>query len=246
MSIYSFEPSAMKHIIPFRFHGRTFRAYCAEQLFHPSVWTFLDESETRDEWWQVQPGDYVMDVGADFGSYTLTALACGAAHVTAWSPPFKRADYAIEAETLLRSAGLNGWADATRLSIRTDGLWSKAGWLAAFDGPRMAQWHETPEAAQEAIAGQDGHVVVFPVQRLDELDRTPVDWLKIDAEGAELDILQGGRETIETYRPRIILEHHYHLDPACEDKCDAWLRERRYIKHGTRAHGAVAHSMYLP
>jgi hypothetical protein len=35
-----------------------------------------------------------------------------------------------------------------------------------------------------------------------------IDWLKIDVEGAEIEVLKGAQDTIEKYNPRILLEYH--------------------------------------
>lgn len=224
--------------------GKVYKVKCCPEMWSPSWWSFLDEVETREAWWHVLPGDVVLDVGADFGSYTMSALAQGAAHVHAWSPPFKVPTEAVECAALVASAELNGWAD--KVTALPTGLWSRAGFLAAFDGPRMAEFKPTMADAVARIAGESGHCAAFPVATLDSYEFKRADWLKIDTEGCELDILAGGRATILRCQPMILLEHHYHLDPDCETKCDAFLAELGYQKLGTRPHHTVAHSLYRP
>jgi FkbM family methyltransferase len=224
--------------------GHAFKVYAAAEMWSPSWWSFLDEVETRELWWRINPGDVVLDVGADFGSYALSALAQGAAHVYAWSPPFKHPTLAVECETMARSAQLNGWGQ--RLTAISGGAWSTAGYLAAFDGPRMAEFFNTAEEAAARIAGEPGNCASFPVYPIDDYPYERVDFLKSDTEGAELEILRGASDTIARCRPRIMLEHHYHLDAKCEEKCDEFLLSRGYKKLGTRPHGQVAHSVYEP
>jgi FkbM family methyltransferase len=239
----NYELSGLSTPIQAHSHRKVFKIMCCPEMWHPSWWSFFDELETRESWWNIRPGDIVLDVGADFGSYTLSAFAQGAAQVYAWSPPFKLPDMPYECAALAQSATVNGWQDI--LAAFPTGLWSEPGFLAAFDGPRPAQFHPTLEAAQAAIAGQEGHCSAFEVHALDALGLSRVDWIKIDTEGCELPILQGGRETIARCEPRILLEHHYHLDPDCETKCDAFLAELGYLKVGTRQHHTVAHSLYV-
>ncbi len=43
---------------------------------------------------------------------------------------------------------------------------------------------------------------------LDEFLGPPPDFIKIDVEGAELDVIKGAQETIKKYRPRIFVEAH--------------------------------------
>lgn len=222
--------------------GKVFKVMACGEAWHPSWWSFMAELEIREEWWQIKPGDIVADVGADFGSYTLSALAQGARQVHAWSPPFKHPSLAIECRTLRASAALNGWQG---LSANEGGLWSEEGYLAAFDGPRPAQFFKTKAEAEAAIKDQPGNCASFKVWSLDSCKLQRLDWLKIDTEGCELAILDGSRDTIARCHPAVILEHHYHIDPKCEVKCTAFLEERGYVQIGlTRPDGAVAHSLY--
>ena len=79
-----------------------------EKEIYPSYHSFtLDERETRNQLWDIQSGDYVLDVGACYGSYTLTALACGAEKVYAWSP--QSHGHLNEKLILEQSLKLNGW-----------------------------------------------------------------------------------------------------------------------------------------
>jgi len=234
---------AIQTPFPVLSRGHVFKVYACGESYHPSWWSFLDELETRELWWDIKPGDAVADIGADFGSYTFSALAQGAAMVYAWSPPFKVPTEALEAITLHRSAQLNGWVD--RLSLFVSGLWSEPGHLAAFDGPRMPRHFKTPHEASAAIQGQPGHCATFPVSTLDVLNLPKLDWAKIDTEGAELHVLRGAEATIARCHPTIMLEHHFHINPACELECTAWLNARGYVQDGaTRPHGAIAHSLY--
>lgn len=236
--------AAMTTPFPVLSRGRVFNVLAAPEMYHPSWWSFMDEVQTRELWWHILPGDVVLDVGADFGSYTMSALAQGATHVFAWSPPFKLPTEAVECGTLVGSANLNGWAD--RLTCKPTGLWSEPGFLAAFDGPRKAKRFATLEEALACIKNEPGNCAAFPVDTLDSLGFSRCDWLKIDTEGCELEILTGGRKTIARCNPCILLEHHYHIDPDCEKKCDEFLAALNYEKVGTRQHHTVAHSLYRP
>jgi FkbM family methyltransferase len=241
---YTYTLEAMTTPMQMHSHGKVFNIMACPEMWHSSWWSFLDELETRERWWNIQPGQAVLDVGADYGSYSLSALAMGAASVIAWSPPFKLPNQPLEAATMCLSGSRNEWGN--NLRVTPTGLYDKAGWLAAFDGPRNAQWFDTLEGAEACIKGQEGHCAAFPVATLDSFNLGRADWLKIDTEGCELPILQGGVETIKRCRPSIILEHHYHLDPDCGTKCDGFLADLGYSKIGTIPHHSIAHSLYAP
>ena len=222
--------------------GKVFQIMaCGAEAWHPSFWSFSDELETRELWWDIKPGDVVADVGADFGSYTLSALAQGAAHVFAWSPPFKVPNYPIECETMARSAQLNGWENYTRLSLFASGLWSCAGWLACRDWSEGSSYFQTEEEA----SAHAPNGVVFEVQPLDALNIQKLDWLKCDAEGAELEILKGATGTLRRCKPAVMLENHVHIDPDCDAKCREFLAGLGYAQVGeTRPHHSISHSLY--
>jgi len=246
MTTFDYSPDAMTDIVPVTVRGATFSiTCCTRQPGHPSHWGFQDESETREKWWDIRAGNIVLDIGAAYGSYSIAALALGAALVVAWSPPSIPPAIPVEAITMRRSAWQNGFED--RLIVHEHGLWSQRGWLAGFDGPRPARFFDTREEARAAVSGQTGIVSVFPVKPLDAMldafDR--VDWMKIDAEGCELAILQGAQQTLKRFHPKIITENHYHVDPECEDKCDAYLDTLGYKKIGTRVHHLISHSHYV-
>ncbi|MBT8145245.1 MAG: FkbM family methyltransferase [Gammaproteobacteria bacterium] len=67
--------------------------------------------------------------------------------------------------------------------------------------------------------------VKVPVKTLDGLipTDTPIDFIKIDVEGAELNVLRGGQRLIEKWHPLIVLEH----DEEASMKFDATSEELR-------------------
>jgi len=100
--------------------------------------------------------------------------------------------------------------------------------LSSFDRAAAARWGARVAAIDRV-----------PVARLDDLVRTTgdaeppqgeipaPDAIKVDAEGAEVAVLRGGRKTIESHRPLLVLEHHGD-GPGDAGALRTWLRERDY------------------
>ena len=58
-------------------------------------------------------------------------------------------------------------------------------------------------------------------------DLARLDWIKIDVEGAEIEVLKGVRQLIEKFNPRIIVEWHADRNGDPEMKyLDGWRKEQ--------------------
>ena len=144
----------------------------------------------------VMPGMTVVDVGANFGYYTLLfGHAVGpSGHVIAIEPA------PSTAAILARTIELNGLMGRTQLVV-----------AAAWDRPNIeVQLLVRPEEPKNAaVIGQPrpGSIAV-PTTTVDALTRelTRLDLVKIDAEGAEVAIIAGMRETIARFKPKVLLE----------------------------------------
>ena len=173
-----------------------------------------EEHDFREKYWTVQPGEVVVDVGASYGAYTLTALAAGAAKVWAFEPePSVLVD-------LQRNLDANDWG-RLRCSAFGAALWDVSG-----EQVHMGDW--APHWPAQTITGR------YPTATLDELmlmptlSETRLDWCKIDVEGAEAHVLRGAAETLRRFKPTIILEVHTFLDATLLDRCVALLKGYGY------------------
>jgi len=211
-----------------------------------SWFTFDDEVSVRDRWWRIKPNDVVLDIGAACGSYALPALAQGAARVIAWSPEEKHSRF------LHLSLAANQWE--ARCQVLATGLWSKSGFLIAPDGPHPSELYPYREEAEEAVmriklAGRHTSPP-FAVSTLDQaattLDLARLDWVKIDAEGAEPEIIMGGQELIRRFKPAIFLENHLFKKPGVKDECAGILLAWGYAEIETLPWpgGQISHSLY--
>lgn len=147
---------------------------------------------------RVKPGMTVVDVGANFGYFTLLLgdVVGEGGRVIAVEPNPDAAS--LLSETLL----LNGHSTRTRLVKSALGASAGRGWLYAPNGePKNA-------ALVDAEGLPGGRTVEVSTMTFDELalGYSRVDLVKIDAEGGELGIIAGMRQVIARDRPTIILE----------------------------------------
>jgi FkbM family methyltransferase len=154
----------------------------------------------------VRSGMTVIDVGANAGYYTLLfGDAVGAnGRVIAVEP------MPATAELLTRSIALNGHAGKTRVAQVALGKVTDA--TAHLFAPK-----DEPKNATIVAAPIEGSITV-PLTTLDALagDLDRIDLVKIDAEGAEEDIISGMAGIIERHRPNMLLEFNAarYQDPA--------------------------------
>ncbi len=154
----------------------------------------------------ITPGFVVYDVGANVGIYSLLAsqLVGPLGRVYAFEPLARNLRY------LRQHIKLNNLENCTVVE--------KA--VCKEDGTR--RFSATPWQASMAKLSPDGERLV-PATTLDscvygELKLRPPDVIKIDVEGAELEVLEGATKVISEFYPIIFLElHGIQLHNDCRD-----------------------------
>lgn len=143
----------------------------------------------------LRPGMVFWDIGAHIGFFTMmtSRLVGKTGRVQAFEPmPHNR-------ERLLAAAQKNGCENIT---VCEYALSAAEGEAMLYASESSAMWTLVREQSQE----QKG----IPVQcsTLDVYARsaTPPDLIKIDVEGAELDVLRGGAQFLARAKPRVIVE----------------------------------------
>ncbi|WP_137123981.1 FkbM family methyltransferase [Roseomonas sp. HF4] len=151
-----------------------------------------------------RPGTLV-DVGAHDGLITIPLARLPASRVLAFEPlppAFARLQAALRdafgevpPQVECRAAALGDHAGEITLA------------MPVLDGVAQEQWAST---AKDYAAHLSARVTVerfaVPLLRLDDLGLTDLTGMKVDAEGAEYEILRGSRETLLRCRPVITLE----------------------------------------
>ena len=143
----------------------------------------------------ITEGAVVYDIGANVGYYSLMAavVAGVSGHVYAFEPLPRNVDY------LRKHVALNKLED--RISVFDVAVSDQTG-EAAFDlGASTSMGH----------LDESGEIKV-KMARLDDLltegQVNPPDYMKVDVEGAEFDVLNGARELLAKHKPVIFLDTH--------------------------------------
>jgi len=189
---------AESYVVDFKgnsFHITTVGSYNPKWL----VASFVLERGLRDDWWDIKTDDVVIDVGAAFGSYTLSALAAGAAFVVAAEP--SKSEYFDLCTNILA----NGYVQRCLAITCLLGSCNKV-----VDDYYHASHSHRPEGARESRMQLSLDYIV------DSLNK--VDWIKIDVEGDELNVLQGALGTLDKYHPRLLIENHVGIVPGVDEK----------------------------
>jgi len=136
--------------------------------------------------WTPKPGDVCVDAGFGPGTWTLIALARGATTFS-FDPKENATDI------LKRHIELNGFKLATVIQM---GLWNAAAML-----PFGANGFKEKEMSFERpCTTLDLHFSEHPVER--------VDYINMDVEGSEMNVLFGARKTLRRHLPKLIIEVH--------------------------------------
>jgi FkbM family methyltransferase len=150
----------------------------------------------------VRPGMTVIDVGANYGYHTLLLgwLVGDRGRVVAVEPNPEAA------ASLHRSVELNG--AAARISVINAAAGDSDGGEALLFVPESEPKNATIVASPEAMGPAAGQVHSVPRVTLDRIaaELPRVDFIKIDAEGAEAAIIAGMRAMLLRDKPCLMLE----------------------------------------
>ena len=142
----------------------------------------------------LKEGDIVLDIGSYCGTQTVffSKLVGKTGAVFAFEPD------AVTFQSLSKNIAEHKCSNITALNI---GLYSSDGEIG-FSGDSGMGASISSEAAFK-----------IKVRRLDaickEYNLQKIDFIKMDIEGAEIDVLKSSKEVIQKYKPRFIIEPHF-------------------------------------
>lgn len=147
----------------------------------------------------VRPGDVVLDCGAHVGVFTSKALERGASKVVAIEPEPKN--------VICLNRNFEKEIAAGKVVVYPKGVWNSETTLSL----NVAS---TNSGSNSVVLPSGTSTVQIPVTTIDkiveELKLPRVNFIKMDIEGAEREALRGATRTLQTSRPRMMLDA-YHL-----------------------------------
>lgn len=139
----------------------------------------------------VRPGDYVLDIGANIGDHTIA--------YSDWVSVNGKV-YAFECGYEANACLRNNTRGRENVVIFDTALWSGDGWLNFNEDNNN---FGASFVAKSNVSSHDSPVKCID---LDSMKLSKVDFMKIDAEGAETEILRGAEGTIGKFKPIICME----------------------------------------
>ena len=145
----------------------------------------------------IRPGDTVVEVGAHIGTHTLY-LAKKARWVHAFEP---------QPQLFLNLCANLCWNDCQNVTPYQKACMATPGWLKAdvsVSNYAVPDWNKASISFSASFEAKD--FLRVWAAKLDDHDFGKVDFIKIDAEGHDWDVAQGGRDMIVRDRPFIVFE----------------------------------------
>lgn len=164
---------------------------------------FQGEGPIAAKYLKIHEGEVFFDVGSAWAMWTLYGLACGA-YVYSFEPSvphYNRLLKYIEAnEGFMEKCKLLNVALDKVENVKTLGDWYREhGWSG--------------ELSEDCFIPTTFRTIDSFLSELKRLD-----WIKIDVEGGEYDVLLGGLEALKRFKPNLIIENHLGVD-----QIGAWM-----------------------
>lgn len=169
--------------------------YLSDTRFESFITLFAEYEKHVWEYFKPAKGDVFIDVGAHVGKYTLQVarIVEDDGLVIAIEP------HPENYQALLKGIQLNGFKNIIALNVAA---WNKECKIKLFIHDAAVHHSTKIDLGLGQIEVQARTID----QVIDELDVKRVNWVKIDVEGAEVEVLRGLKKTLASHNPRLIIE----------------------------------------
>jgi len=163
---------------------------------HEALYLVVFHEDWMEKYLKISEGDVFVDIGAHVGKYTIPASR-DAARVIAIEA------YPDNYHRLVRNVGLN---NAENIDAVNKAAWHREETLKFHVGDFSGHGSLKEGLPDRRYTGTIQVQAEATDTILRSLNVPRVDWVKIDVEGAELEVLHGLKETLEAHRARIVVE----------------------------------------
>ena len=164
-------------------------------------------------WFQPRKGDVFVDIGSHVGKYAVaTAKAVGEEGLVVAVEPHPETFKALQVNVKLNHLG-----NLVALNL---GAWNRSCRLKFYVGASSSEFSVDGTCYDNSMDVQAERMDGLLVHDL-KLGR--VDWIKIDAEKAELEVLEGLEETLSRFKPKLFVE--------------VWSKNMKLVKDLLKRHG---------
>lgn len=173
---------------------------------------------------RAETDDVIYDIGAYAGEYALALTAeFPDRHVVAFDPSTQNMRRHVVNRDETSPKGT--------VELYLCGLGNQSGYQTFYQSSHPKQSSFSKKDATrwgaDVTSTQD-----VPIKTIDSLaDIPPPDHIKIDAEGAEMHILDGAVDTINAHRPTLYIEPHDFADRNRKSEIRHWCRKHNYNVH---------------
>lgn len=142
-----------------------------------------------------------VDIGANMGYYTLAAGVLNS-HLEVWCfEPNKEVFALLEKNIILNE--LSGKIHSHQLALGDENVNDQALFVPGFTGTGGGSFRNLhPDEGDPSVE----FVTISTMDQIFMDTKQEIDLIKIDVEGFELSVINGGIKTLETYRPTIVIE----------------------------------------
>lgn len=162
----------------------------------------------------INPGDTVIDVGANLGYYTILSadLVGEGGRVVAIEP---NPDVFCQLSASVSVNGYRGRVDARNVALAASGESGSKAFFVPSGEPKNGRFLAPGENVERLAAS--GTLSEVALGRIDPEDFQRVDFIKIDVEGAELAVLDHLRPVLEKFRPKLVCEVNFKRGYSWDD-----------------------------
>ena len=163
----------------------------------------------------------ILDIGAATGSFTVpSCVAFPEARVVAFEPSQR------QRILLRRNVGLNGFAN--RVSIEPFGFWKNEAQLSFRTHGDISSLKAVSALPAELVFGERVRVMTLDAW-FRQSGLTHVDLIKMDVEGAEIEILEGAAATLAKTAPMLVIQaYHVRAGKRTFETCKSMLEALGY------------------